>query len=212
MTHFPVTTLGPGRRLGIWTQGCTLSCLGCMSRDTWDPNGGDAVEVEQLRVMWRAALDDGADGVTISGGEPLQQPHALRELLRAIADVSAAARRTCDILVYTGYAETELTDEKLAAVELADVLITGRYDVREPTTLRWRGSANQRLLLRTDLARARYAEFVEATTDANLQLNADGAGIRLIGVPTPGTLQELDRDLRALGIPRTAVTWRPTNS
>ncbi len=35
--HFPVTTLGPGRRLGIWFQGCSIRCPGCISADTWGP-------------------------------------------------------------------------------------------------------------------------------------------------------------------------------
>ena len=32
--HFPVTTLGPGNRIGIWVQGCTIRCPGCVSADT----------------------------------------------------------------------------------------------------------------------------------------------------------------------------------
>ena len=35
--HFPVTALGPGRRVGIWLQGCSIRCPGCMSLDTWAP-------------------------------------------------------------------------------------------------------------------------------------------------------------------------------
>ena len=38
--HFPVTTLGPGRRLGIWFQGCSIQCRGCISIDTWDKTRG----------------------------------------------------------------------------------------------------------------------------------------------------------------------------
>lgn len=34
--HFPVTTLGPGRRIGVWFQGCSIRCAGCISRDTWE--------------------------------------------------------------------------------------------------------------------------------------------------------------------------------
>ena len=33
--HFPVTALGPGRRLGVWVQGCSIGCAGCLAHDTW---------------------------------------------------------------------------------------------------------------------------------------------------------------------------------
>lgn len=38
--HFPVSTLGFGQRLGIWFQGCSIRCPGCISRDTWE--GGES--------------------------------------------------------------------------------------------------------------------------------------------------------------------------
>ena len=33
--HHPVTALGSGSRVGIWTQGCAIRCRGCASLDTW---------------------------------------------------------------------------------------------------------------------------------------------------------------------------------
>ena len=33
--HYPVTALGPGRRIGLWLQGCALACPGCISQDSW---------------------------------------------------------------------------------------------------------------------------------------------------------------------------------
>ncbi|HAU1321526.1 TPA: radical SAM protein, partial [Legionella pneumophila] len=39
--HFPVTTLGPGHRIGIWFQGCSIRCPGCISTDTWNINKGE---------------------------------------------------------------------------------------------------------------------------------------------------------------------------
>ncbi|MCT5046402.1 radical SAM protein, partial [Pseudomonas aeruginosa] len=27
--------MGTGRRLGIWFQGCSIRCPGCISADTW---------------------------------------------------------------------------------------------------------------------------------------------------------------------------------
>jgi anaerobic ribonucleoside-triphosphate reductase activating protein len=31
--HYPVTVLGPGKRIGIWL-GCRIQCKGCVSQDT----------------------------------------------------------------------------------------------------------------------------------------------------------------------------------
>ena len=41
--HFPVTVLGPGRRIGIWLQGCSIHCKGCVSQDTWAADPGRTV-------------------------------------------------------------------------------------------------------------------------------------------------------------------------
>ena len=29
--HYPVYTLGPGKRIGIWFSGCSKKCYGCIS-------------------------------------------------------------------------------------------------------------------------------------------------------------------------------------
>ncbi|MCR3750257.1 4Fe-4S single cluster domain-containing protein [Lentzea californiensis] len=208
-THFPVTALGPGLRLGIWVQGCTLACRGCMSQDTWNPVGGTEVEVDDLVVLWREAVGAGADGLTISGGEPLQQPAALRDLLRAVRRETGQDK---DVLLFTGYDETELDEVRRGAADLVDVLVTGRYDVAAPTSRIWRGSANQRMVLRTELARRRYAEYVDHEPESpRLQVGPAGdGGVWIIGVPRRGALPGLTHDLRAMGLPPQDVTWRPS--
>lgn len=211
-TAFPVTTLGPGPRLVLWTQGCPLACRGCMSRDTWDPSGGSDVPVETLARAWRAAIERDATGLTISGGEPLAQPAALRELL-AVADgirrELAVAGRELDLLVYTGYDEAELDGAALAAVEPADALITGRFDVTRPTDLVWRGSANQRLLPRTPLGRRRYGPYLDAASRRTpLQVEVADDRVWVVGVPRRGELALIERRVREhVGV--IGTTWRP---
>ena len=78
--HFPVTTLGPGRRVGLWFQGCSLRCPGCISVDTWDAGLGGTTVAELLGAI--EALMPDACGLTVSGGEPFEQPAALAEVLR----------------------------------------------------------------------------------------------------------------------------------
>src|SRR5262245_27176267 len=147
-THYPVTSLGYGERLGIWVQGCPLACPGCMSQETWSTDGGASMSVAELTASVAAAMDRGADGLTVSGGEPLEQAAALTELLRRVDD-ARCGRPPFDIMVYTGYELGELTEPQRTAAAIADVLVTGRYRVVEPTGLTWRGSANQTLRLQT---------------------------------------------------------------
>jgi anaerobic ribonucleoside-triphosphate reductase activating protein len=206
--HYPVTALGPGKRLGVWFQGCSLACPGCMSRDTWDPTGGTGMTVGELAGVWEQAIADGADGLTVSGGEPFDQPSELAAFL-----AEAAARRGAadlDLLVYTGYEFADAVTRAPAAPELADALITGRYDVTRPTRLIWRGSGNQVLHLLTPLAQRRYAAYTDYTPDhPPIQVAADDERIWLIGVPPPGTLRQFERGLRQREITLEGPTWRP---
>lgn len=91
------------------------------------------------------------------------------------------------------------------------MLVTGRFDVARPTRLIWRGSANQQMLLRTPLARRRYASLAGHQPDkAPMQVGVDADGIWLIGVPRAGDLPRLERALRQRGIFVGPVSWRGT--
>jgi anaerobic ribonucleoside-triphosphate reductase activating protein len=210
--HYPVSALGPGRRLGVWVQGCTLACPGCMSRHTWDPGGGRAVEIRAVEAAWRAALDAGADGVTISGGEPLEQPH-LDALLAALGTVRDRIRPAADILLYTGYSERAARRRRPAALATADAVITGRYLADRPTELIWRGSANQRLIPLTARGTARYTPYLDhVPARPPMQVGRDGAEVFLIGVPRPGDLARLGAATERAGIGPYRSTWTKEQS
>ncbi|MCU7728851.1 radical SAM protein [Actinoplanes sp. KI2] len=212
-THFPVSALGPGLRLGVWVQGCPLACKGCMSLDTWEPDGGAAMPVDALAERWRAALGRGAAGLTISGGEPLAQPGPLAAFLDAADQVRAGRPGEPDILMFTGYTLDELDPAQRLAASYADVLVTGRYEADRPTRLVWRGSANQQMVLQSELGRRRYAPYLALEPEQPpLQLRADEHGVWLVGVPLRGTLPRLDREMRRRGLPPETVTWRPRPS
>ncbi|MFQ3585698.1 MAG: pyruvate formate-lyase-activating protein, partial [Cyanobacteriota bacterium] len=77
------TVDGPGIRFVIFTQGCPLRCLYCHNPDCRDPHEGKVVTVEELISevrQYKPYLRKG--GVTITGGEPLMQPHFVAEILR----------------------------------------------------------------------------------------------------------------------------------
>ncbi|MFL1431041.1 MULTISPECIES: 4Fe-4S single cluster domain-containing protein [unclassified Nocardiopsis] len=215
-SHFPVTVLGPGRRLVLWTQGCSFACRGCMSRDTWDAGAGTPVPVERILDTWRQALAAGATGLTISGGEPLEQAPAMADLVEGAADERDRAEAEADILLYTGHEPPELV-ERAAEPAVArilgrvDALITGRYRAGLPTTLIWRGSANQLLVPRTALGHRRYARHLDHRPErAPVQVRRERQGVLLIGVPRSGQLTAWERAMAEQGLTAGEVSWRPT--
>ena len=102
--YFPVTTLGPGERVVVWTCGCTKRCPGCANPELWETRPEAAIEPARLAaVLNDLAGRTGAHRITFTGGDPLEQAPAL-------ASVLAAIRSTFDdILIYTGYTFGELT-------------------------------------------------------------------------------------------------------
>jgi anaerobic ribonucleoside-triphosphate reductase activating protein len=220
-THFPVTVLGPGVRSGIWVQGCGIGCAGCMSRDTWDPAGGRTVPVAEL-LGWLGGLPPAATGVTVSGGEPFEQPEPLAELLDGVAAVSRGREVPLDVMVYSGFtlAALERSPARRALLERCDVVVTGPFLPQRAPGGRWRGSANQRLAVRTDLGRQRFGAGAGAGADAGtdavrpgLQVvleSASSAGprLRVIGVPAPGELERLERGLAGRGVGLAGTSWQ----
>lgn len=188
--HFPLTTLGPGKRLGIWFQGCSIRCPGCISADTWGP-GQRRVTLDALFEQITPWLAE-ADGITLSGGEPFEQFEALLALLRGLRQRSSG-----DILVYSGYPLEALQDQLLQAQGLIDGLISDPYQEQAAQTLALRGSDNQRLTVLSDLGRERLGSFERPLQPADkaLDLMFDAAGsVWMAGIPRRGDLLRL-RDL-----------------
>lgn len=78
------TVDGPGIRFVVFTQGCPMRCLYCHNPDTWHLKEGKVKEVQEVLKeikKYKAFLKDG--GVTISGGEPLQQIEFVTALAKA---------------------------------------------------------------------------------------------------------------------------------
>jgi anaerobic ribonucleoside-triphosphate reductase activating protein len=207
--HHPVTTLGPGRRAGIWTQGCTIGCSGCLSRDTWPADPATEVPVAAI-LGWLASLPEPPDGVTISGGEPFQQPSAVLELLEGI---HAWRPPRLDILIYSGYTYSHLSRfaESREILELCDAVVAGPYVDRRNNGSPLRGSSNQRLVPLTDLGRERYVTVQE--TGARVQVSMtdgpEGRRVYYIGIPGRGDMEQLNAALDRAGVHAGDVSWRP---
>lgn len=193
--HFPVTALGPGRRLAIWLQGCSIRCQGCVSMDTWA--AGPVTTVDELVKAVMPALE-AADGVTVSGGEPFDQADALRALLSRIRAATAA-----DILVYSGYPLEHLKGLLTTFDGLIDCVIADPYDQRIAQTLSLRGSDNQRLVCLTPLGRRRLGPYAEkpmpAQRSLDMMVDDMNGEVFFAGIPRPGDIRRLAALLQAQG-------------
>jgi anaerobic ribonucleoside-triphosphate reductase activating protein len=163
---------GPGRRFVVWLQGCTLGCPGCFNPATHAADGGRELAVGEIAAQLAATAD--IEGLSLSGGEPLQQPRA------AIALLDAARALGLSTLAFSGYTLDEIRalPDGPAVLARLDVLIDGRYVASERLARGLRGSANQRISLLT--SRYTLAE-VEATPTGEVRIARDGSVV-LTGV------------------------------
>ncbi len=158
---------GPGNRFVIWFQGCTLRCRGCYNPDTHATGPRDVTSVGSL--LQRITADvNGLDGVTITGGEPFEQPHALLALLRGLRE-----RMDTSLLIFSGFTLEEIKRRPLGSeiLDCVDILIAGRFLERQRLGCGLRGSSNKRIHLLTE---RHCLEEIEATPTAELLIDASG--------------------------------------
>lgn len=193
--HFPVTTLGPGRRVGIWMQGCSIRCPGCISSDTWAKKAPNTT-VDELLVRVGSWLKE-CDGVTISGGEPFEQSTALELLLQGIRKLT-----TANILIYSGKHLSALTDEQSVTAGLIDCLISEPFELNSPQTRYLMGSDNQRMTCLTPLGRMVFGSLNRQSNDSDRRLDVmfdeDGV-VWLAGIPGRGDMARLQTLLEETG-------------
>ena len=179
---------GPGTRFVVWVQGCTLACPGCFNPATHAPEGdAQLIDVEALADDLAAEAAAGAiEGVTVSGGEPFEQPDGLLALARALRRRAPAL----SILVFSGFARAEIErggDAGRAVLAEIDVLVDGRYVERRRVASGLRGSANQVVHLLT--SRHARAE-VDATPVAEVVIGPGGevqvTGVDPLDLPRSG--------------------------
>ncbi|MEG1849866.1 MAG: anaerobic ribonucleoside-triphosphate reductase activating protein [Oscillospiraceae bacterium] len=136
---------GPGLRLTVFVQGCPHHCPGCHNPQTHDPRGGyDAKTAPLLEALDANPL---LRGITLSGGEPIEQAARLLELARAVV------QRGRDVVLFTGYTFEQLLElgkvrpAVLELTALCCLLVDGPFVLEQrDLSLRFRGSTNQRLL------------------------------------------------------------------
>ncbi len=131
---------GPGLRTSIYLAGCNHRCPGCHNPASWDPRGGEERTLDELMEV--IAYNEAP--VTLSGGDPLQQPEGTRKLIHRIKQELGY-----NVWCYTGYTWEEIVADRalLEVVRELDVLVEGPFiEAERDISLRFRGSRNQRLI------------------------------------------------------------------
>lgn len=202
--HVPVTALGWGRRAGIWMQGCGIGCPGCLSRDTWAEDASSEVDIGVIDA-WLASAMDGCDGLTISGGEPFDQPEALTHLAESAR--RAAGDRAIDVLVYSGRRWDHLAERHADVLRGIDAVISEPFEAALAADDGWRGSTNQQYHALTAISHERGPE--QWSPGRRIQVTVDEGSVWMVGIPRHGDLVSLERTLSEQGVEIDRVSWRP---
>jgi anaerobic ribonucleoside-triphosphate reductase activating protein len=160
------TAEGPGLRTAVWVQGCSIRCPGCVNPHLFAPRGGELVEPAGIV---KNALGSGAEGLTLLGGEPFDQPSACAEVARR------AHLHNLGVICFTGYTLEALRSQPSAAplLQHVDLLIDGPFMANQRDNLRSLvGSTNQRFIHLSD----RYAGYDPRAVPNRLELRVKPSG------------------------------------
>lgn len=193
--YYPVFSLGPGQRIGIWTVGCHRACPGCSNPELWACDQNRDISVKELLTLIHS-IDGSVDGFTLTGGEPFLQKQDLLELILALQHISS------DILVYTGFEMGELTAESdpyiTKILSSIAVLVDGAYMDELNNGCVLRGSSNQQIHILSDVHEKKYLKYLDQPRTMQ-NIMAKNTAIS-IGLPLRGVKQKLDKGLTKKGI------------
>lgn len=155
---YPITSLGPGKRLCVWTVGCRKKCYMCANPELRAFDKSKEISIEEIQRVILSVPFGGIDGFTISGGEPFCQTKELFELLKFFYGKNE------DILVFSGYTYEELQNMKDPYVkyclEYIGIVITGEYiDEQNDSMTSLVASKNQELHILKPSLMKRYEDY-----------------------------------------------------
>ena len=184
---------GPGLRAVVWFQGCSLRCRNCFNILTHPFEGCHFPPSEVALAVYRATATDPIEGVTFSGGEPMQQAADLIELIEEFRNRD----RRLSFGLFTGYTERELASGRYFCLsretaeerrdlwyrirQRLDFAVMGRYNQGRPASVPLCSSGNQQLQLLSD----RYEMRDFAPLQMEITITGEGLA-QLTGFPILG--------------------------
>lgn len=179
---------GPGNRFVLWTQGCSKGCSECFNPETWSTvTYKEYSPIELFHIIQNFEVD----GITISGGDPLEQEDELLRLLMLLSSV----RFKKGIILFSGFTRAEISSSPIreACLKYIDVLVDGRYEKNLKVDFSLRGSSNQEFYFFSDKISSDELSF-----DQEIEISVLEGDIMMTGFPNVSRkiLKELGVNLK----------------
>lgn len=145
---------GPGICFSFFSQGCPMRCLGCHNVEAQDFDGGQEFTNDVLDDIIKGISANGIiRPLCIMGGEPLCEENSFLTYL--IIEEVKKFYPELPIYIWTGYTYEELiqrNDNRINQIlNKINYLIDGPFKLAlRDTTLKMRGSSNQRIINLTE--------------------------------------------------------------
>lgn len=150
---------GTGIRTVIFVTGCTHNCRNCFNKEYQDFNYGEVWTEAETGKLIEFLKDDNVSGLTLLGGEPMQNLELI-QVLKAVKD-----KVEKPIWVYSGYTYEEImeNEKRTELLKLCDVLVDGRFvEELKDLKLKFRGSSNQRIIdVKKSMEQGKVVLFME---------------------------------------------------
>ena len=187
---------GPGLRAVVFFQGCTLACPAALTLTPIPLRARKSPSDAVAERVLRAHKEHGVEGVTFTGGEPMQQAPALLELMQTL-------RRQVPSLsfgLFSGYSDLELVlgrysiwgrdyseaDRRRLWQEIRehlDFAVLGRFNEAQPSGLPLCTSRSKALRMLS----SRYSVKDYGPQSVEVIIHSDGraqvTGFPILGLP-----------------------------
>lgn len=135
---------GPGVRVSLFVSGCTIHCKGCFNPAAWDFGCGTLYTSETEAKILADLSQPYIRGLSILGGEPLDQdPSDLVSLVEKAKQLYLEK----DVWIWTGREFEDICNHPLT--KFIDVAVCGKFKIEERDVSAenlFRGSRNQKVI------------------------------------------------------------------
>ncbi len=179
---------GPGTRSVIWVQGCHKRCLGCINLHMQPFKAAEFYDPRKLANQLCQITE--TNGITLSGGEPFEQPRACGIL------AETAKKQGKTVMAFSGYEYDQLITWQNPHIQhflgQIDMLICGPYKQKLACESRlWQASSNQTVHFLTD----KMETFLPWKDQEAVEFNVKGDDLIFTGFPETEDIQWLDQIL-----------------